>query len=150
VNYIYLVTTELSLLPGSEDMVVYCGYTPDVTELAKQFRMGGNVFLSGFTSAMKAMKALRAAAMKSGGPMTQSAVIASVAETNDLKNKQVKGVIEALFAVASGEVKKNGNFKLAGKKGINPFTKEPCVFKAKSASKTVWCLAMKKLKEALN
>ena len=30
------------------------------------------------------------------------------------------------------------------------FTKEPCMFKAKPASKTVRALAMKKLKEALN
>merc|ERR1712226_1671918 len=111
--------------------------------------------------AMKAMKAK--AAMKSG-VLTQTGVIASVAETNGLKNKQVKGVIDALFAVACAEIKKNGNFKLAGmlnlklkkksatpaKKGINPFTKEPCVFKAKPASKTVKALAMKKLKEALN
>merc|ERR1711965_1077991 len=111
--------------------------------------------------AMKAMKAR--AAMKSG-VLTQSQVIASVAETNGLKNKQVKGVVDALFSVACGEIKKNGNFKLAGmlnlklkkkpatpaKKGINPFTKEPCVFKAKPASKTVRALAMKKLKEALN
>jgi hypothetical protein len=37
-----------------------------------------------------------------------------------------------------------------GKKGINPFSKEPCVSKAKPASKTVRALAMKKLKEALN
>jgi len=87
--------------------------------------------------------------------MTQSAVIASVAETNGLKNKQVKGVIEALFAVAAGEVKKNGNFKCAGmlnlklkkkpaspaKKGINPFTKEPCVFKAKPSSKARTAMA---------
>merc|ERR1711939_1231879 len=102
-------------------------------------------------------------AMKSG-VLTQSQVIASVAGTNGLKNKQVKGAIEALFAVACAEIKKNGNFKLAGmlnlklkkkpatpaKKGINPFTKEPCVFKAKPASKTVRALAMKKLKVALN
>merc|ERR1719253_759373 len=68
------------------------------------------------------------------------------------------------MAVAASEIKKNGNFKLAGmlnmkmkkkaaspaKKGINPFTKEPCVFKAKPASKTVKCFAIKKLKEALN
>merc|ERR1739843_58280 len=51
---------------------------------------------------------------KSGGVLTQSQVVASVAETNGLKNKQVKGVIEALFAVACAEIKKNGNFKLAG------------------------------------
>merc|ERR1711991_876160 len=105
----------------------------------------------------------KAKAMKSG-ELTQSQVAASVAETNGLKPKEVKGVIEALFAVAAAEIKKNGSFKLAGmlnlklkkkpatpaKKGINPFTKEPCVFKAKPASKTVRCLAMKKLKEALN
>ena len=111
--------------------------------------------------AMKAMKGR--VAMKSG-VLTQTQVVASVAETNGLKNKQVKGVIEALFAVACGNIKKNGNFKLAGmlnfrlkkkaacaaKKGINPFTKEPCVFKAKPASKTVRALAMKKLKVALN
>merc|ERR1740127_11683 len=73
-------------------------------------------------------------------------------------------VVNALFGVACAEIKKNGNFKLGGmlnlklkkkpatpaKKGINPFTKEPCVFKAKPASKTVRALAMKKLKEALN
>merc|ERR1711862_313864 len=109
----------------------------------------------------KAMKA--AAAMKSGA-MTQTAVFASVAETNGLTTKQAKGVLEALMAVACDQIKKNGSFKLAGMlnmklkkkpatsamKGIIPFTKEPCVFKAKPASKTVKCFAMKKLKEALN
>merc|ERR1711868_199026 len=103
------------------------------------------------------------AAMKSG-VLTQTQVISSVAETNGLKNKQVKGVIDALFAVACAEIKKNGSFKLAGmlnlklkkkpatpaKKGINPFTKEPCVFKAKPASKTVRALAMKKFKDLVN
>jgi len=102
-----------------------------------------------------AMKAMKAKAMKSG-VLTQTQVISSVAETNGLKGKQVKGVIEALFGVACAEIKKNGNFKLAGmlnlklkkkpaspaKKGINPFTKEPCVFKAKPASKTVRALAI--------
>ena len=67
------------------------------------------------------------------------------------------------MAVAVGELKKAGSFKLGGmlnmklknkpatkaRKGINPFTKEPCVFKAKPASKTVRCLPMKKLKELL-
>ena len=36
------------------------------------------------------------------------------------------------------------------RKGVNPFTKEPCVFKAKPASKTVRALPMKKLKEMIN
>merc|ERR1719389_1164063 len=96
----------------------------------------------------KAMKA-RKASMKAGGAMTQTGVFQSVAETTGLKTKDVKGVVDALMGVAVEQVKKSGSFKLAGmlnmklknkpatkaKKGINPFTKEPCVFKAKPASK---------------
>merc|ERR1739841_362389 len=111
-----------------------------------------------------AMKAMKARAAMRSGALTQTAVLASVAETNGLKSKQAKGIVEALMAVACDQIKKNGSFKLAGmlnmklkkkpatpaKKGINPFTKEPCVFKAKPASKTVKVYAMKKLKESLN
>ena len=53
---------------------------------------------------MEAIKAMKPT-MKSG-VLTQPVVIASVAETNGMKNKQVKGVIEDLFAVACAEVKK--------------------------------------------
>merc|ERR1712151_229441 len=108
---------------------------------------------------MKAMKAMKAA---SG--MTASATYSAVAETTGLKAKDVKGVVEGIVAVAAGELKKNGSFKLAGalnlklkkkpatpaRKGVNPFTKEPCVFKAKPASKTVRAFPMKKLKEMVN
>merc|ERR1712146_702760 len=115
--------------------------------------------------AMKAMKAMKKAmkAMKAGGAMTQSGVLQSVAETTGLKTKEVKGVVDAFMGVAVEQVKKSGSFKLVGmlnmklknkpatkaKSGINPFTKEPCVFKAKPASKTVRCLPMKKLKVML-
>merc|ERR1719231_806648 len=68
------------------------------------------------------------------------------------------------MAVAAQELKKSGTFKFAGalnmklkkkpatpaRKGVNPFTKEPCVFKAKPASKTVRAFPMKKLKEMVN
>merc|ERR1712167_364765 len=108
-----------------------------------------------------AMKSM--GAMKSGA-MTQSAVYSSVAESTGLKQKQVKGIVEGIMGVASEQLKKNGAFKFAvmlnmklkkkpataARKGVNPFTKEPCVFKAKPASKTVRVLAMKKLKEAIN
>merc|ERR1719262_666813 len=107
----------------------------------------------------KAMKARRA--MKAG--MTQSSILQSVAETTGLKTKDVRGVVDAYMGVAVAQVKKSGSFKVAGminmklknkpatkaRKGINPFTKEPCVFKAKPASKTVRGIAMKKLKEML-
>merc|ERR1711934_1350585 len=98
-----------------------------------------------------------------GGAITATGVYTSVAETTGLKTKDVKSVVDAMMAVAVEQVKKSGSFKLAGmlnmklknkpatkaRKGVNPFTKEPCVFKAKPASKTVRCLPMKKLKVML-
>merc|ERR1712232_731304 len=112
--------------------------------------------------AMKAMKAMKAA--KGGQAMTASAAYASVAETTGLKPKAVREVVEALVGVAADQLKKAGSFKIPGalnlklkqkpaapaRKGVNPFTKEPCVFKAKPASKTVRALPMKKLKELVN
>merc|ERR1711862_822951 len=84
----------------------------------------------------------------------------SVAESTGLKPKDVKGSVEGVLAVAADQLKKAGSFKLAGmlnlklkvrpakpaRKGVNPFTKEPCVLKAKPASKTVRVLPMKKFK----
>merc|ERR1711948_15533 len=104
---------------------------------------------------MKAMKA---------GAMTVSGAYSSVAETAGLKPKDVKVAIEGLLEVAAEQLKKNGSFKLGGalnlklkkkpataaRKGVNPFTKEPCVFKAKPASKTVRVLPMKKFKAMVN
>merc|ERR1711877_70353 len=100
---------------------------------------------------MKAMKAMKATGL------TATAAYSSVAETTGLKTWDVKAVVEGLVAVAGEELKKNGSFKLAGalnlklkkkpatpaRKGVNPFTKEPCVFKAKPASKTVKAFPMK-------
>ena len=61
------------------------------------------------------------------------------------------------MAVAAEQLKKNGSFKIGGmlnltlkekpatpaRKGVNPFTKEPCVSRAKPASETVRVLLMK-------
>merc|ERR1719168_394142 len=102
------------------------------------------------------MKAMKGAATG----MTATAAYSAVAETTGLKAKDVEGIV----AVAASELKKNGSFKLAGalnmklkkkpatpaRKGVNPFTKEPCVFKAKPASKTVRALPMKKLRELIS
>merc|ERR1712028_150934 len=108
---------------------------------------------------MGAMKA-----MKASGAMTATAAYGAVAESTGLKAKDVKAAVEGIMTVAAAELKKNGSFKVAGalnlklrkkaakpaRKGVNPFTKEPCVFKAKPASKTVRALPMKKLKEMIN
>merc|ERR1711907_379910 len=117
------------------------------------------LFLSAMAPAMKAMKA-----MKAGGAMTASAAFGAVAEKTGLKGKDVKAVVTTYIELAASELKKNGAFKFGGclnlklkkkparpaRKGVNPFTKEPCVFKAKPASKTVRALPMKKLKEMIN
>merc|ERR1719355_339330 len=112
--------------------------------------------------ARTAMKAAMKAKAKAG--LTATGAFSAVAESTELKPKQVKSVITTYIQLAATELKKNGSFKLGGvlnmklkkkpakpaRKGINPFTKEPCVFKAKPASKTVRVLPMKKLKEAIN
>merc|ERR1712157_433022 len=108
-------------------------------------------------------KAMKAKA-KTSGAMTVSGGYSAVAETAGLKPKDVKAAVEGLLAVAAAQLKKQGSFKVAGcvnlklknkpatpaRKGVNPFTKEPCVFKAKPASKTVRGLPMKKFKEMIN
>eukprot|EP00929_Paragymnodinium_shiwhaense_P017828 TRINITY_DN1275_c0_g3_i1.p2 TRINITY_DN1275_c0_g3~~TRINITY_DN1275_c0_g3_i1.p2 ORF type:complete len:114 (-),score=47.62 TRINITY_DN1275_c0_g3_i1:85-426(-) len=113
---------------------------------------------------MAPMKAMKKAAMKKASGMTATAAYGAVAEKAGLKAKDVKAAIEGVMELAAAELKKNGAFKLAGalnmklkkkpaqpaRKGVNPFTKEPCVFKAKPASKTVRALPMKKLKEMVN
>merc|ERR1712187_701424 len=108
---------------------------------------------------MKAMKS-----MKAKGNMTESDGYKMVAETLGLKPKDVKTALVAYMELAADQVKSNGSFKLGGvlnlklkktkakpaRKGVNPFTKEPCVFKAKPASKTVKALPLKKFKEMIN
>merc|ERR1712183_280205 len=110
---------------------------------------------------MKAMKAMKAAGPKA---MTASATYRAVSETTGVKARDVKGALEAYVSLVATQVKKTGAFKLGGalnlklkkkpatpaRKGVNPFTKEPCVFKAKPASKTVKAFPMKKLKELIN
>merc|ERR1711953_175305 len=106
------------------------------------------------------------AVMRSGGSsaMTTTGAYKSVGESTGLKVKQVKECVEAYMAVAASQLKAAGSFKFAGsinmklkkkpaapaRKGVNPFTKEPFVFKAKPASKTVRAFPMKKLKELIN
>merc|ERR1712226_1209020 len=101
---------------------------------------------------------------KSTGKMTATGAYSAAAEKTGLKSRKVKEVAEAVIALAAEQLKKSGQFKFAGalnmklkkkpataaRKGANPFTKEPCVFKAKPASKTVRVLPMKKFKQMVN
>mmetsp|Transcript_61911 Transcript_61911/g.114898 ORF Transcript_61911/g.114898 Transcript_61911/m.114898 type:complete len:112 (+) Transcript_61911:92-427(+) len=110
-----------------------------------------------------APRAMKATAAKNKA-ITVTEAYKTVAEKMELKPKDVKGIVEAMMELSAEQVKKSGSFKLAGmlnmkliskpatkaRKGFNPFTKEPCVFKAKPASKSVRVLALKKLKDVLN
>ena len=96
--------------------------------------------------------------------MSKSQIIERIAADNsDLSKKQVKGVIESLGAVGYKELKKSGAFVVPGfakfvvikkpatkeRQGINPFTKEPTVFKAKPARKIVKARPVKAVKDAV-
>ena len=128
------------------------------------YRLIAECFLRVVMAPMKAMKAMKSMkAMKAAG-MSASGAYSAVAETTGLKPKQVKETLEAIFVLAANQLKSAGSFKLGGalnlklkkkpaspaRKGVNPFTKEPCVFKAKPASKTVRALPMTKFKEMVN
>jgi DNA-binding protein HU-beta len=96
--------------------------------------------------------------------MTKSELIEKItAENENITKKDVKGVMEALAAIGYKELKKNGAFTVPGfakfvvikkpatkaRKGINPFTKEPTVFKAKPARKIVRARPVKAAKDAV-
>ena len=98
-------------------------------------------------------------------PLSKSALIESIAklQTDDMSKRQVKSVVEALVTVGHKELKKSGVFLVPGfakfvvvkkpatkaRKGINPFTKEPTVFKAKPARKVVKARPVKSVKDAI-
>jgi DNA-binding protein HU-beta len=96
-------------------------------------------------------------------PMTKSELIGQIAEHSKLKRGDVKGVMETLATIGYKELKKNGTFLVPGfakfvvikkpatkeRKGINPFTKEPTVFKAKPARKIIRARPVKAAKDCV-
>ncbi|MCF7733898.1 MAG: HU family DNA-binding protein [Akkermansiaceae bacterium] len=94
---------------------------------------------------------------------TKSQIQDQIAECTGLTRKQVGSVIDCLGDIIEAHIKKNavGEFVLPGlmkistvrkpatkaRKGINPFTKEEVMFKAKPASTTVKVRPLKKLKD---
>ena len=96
--------------------------------------------------------------------MSKSQLIEKIAaEHEGLSKKNVKGVLESLVSVGHKELKKSGTFLLPGfakfvvikkpataeRQGINPFTKEPTIFKAKPARKIVRARPVKAAKDAV-
>ena len=123
--------------------------------------------------ARKKAPAKRKAAAKKAAPvkkapairekMTKSQIVASLAESTGLSKKQVSSVMDEMHTLMERSIKKRsvGEFTIPGimkittvkkparkaRKGINPFTGEETVFKAKPASIAVKIRPLKKLKE---
>ena len=96
-------------------------------------------------------------------PASKSEVITRIAENTELSRKQVKSVFDALSQEIGSAVGKKGPgvFAVPGlmkivviqkpatkaRKGINPFTKQEQMFKAKPARNVVKIRALKALKD---
>ncbi len=94
---------------------------------------------------------------------TKTQILDDIAESTELSRKQVAAVLDGLSDVIERHVKKRsvGEFVLPGllkivtvrkpatkaRKGINPFTGEETMFKAKPATTVVKVRPLKKLKD---
>src|SRR5215831_15563627 len=98
--------------------------------------------------------------------MSKSELVQKITEqqSNGMTRKDVKGGIESLAEIGYKELKKTGAFLVPGfakfvvikkpatkaRKGINPFTKEPTIFKAKPARKIIKARPVKPAKDAVS
>jgi nucleoid DNA-binding protein len=95
-------------------------------------------------------------------PTTKSEMLATIAEKTNLKRKDVSAVFDELGTMIKRDLKSGpGVFNIYGlmkvkvvrkpatpaRKGINPFTKEEVMFKAKPARNVVKVLPLKTLKD---
>jgi DNA-binding protein HU-beta len=97
--------------------------------------------------------------------MSKSELILKIAteHAKTMKRKDVKGVLESLAAIGYKELNKSGVFLVPGfakfvvikkpatkaRSGINPFTKEPTIFKAKPARKIIKARPVKAVKDSV-
>jgi nucleoid DNA-binding protein len=98
---------------------------------------------------------------KKGGAPSKSEIVAQICKDADLTRAQAAAVFESLNKIIKKSLRGGGLFTLPGllkmkvvkkpatpeRQGVNPFTKQPMVFKAKPASKKVRVLPLKNLKD---
>lgn len=110
-----------------------------------------------------APKPVKKAAQAFKAPVTKSQLISTLSETTSVSRKDVSSVISELSGIIEGHLKKNGPgiFTLPGvlkmkvvrkpatkaRKGVNPFTGQEMMFKAKPARNVVKILPLKAVKE---
>ena len=101
---------------------------------------------------------------KSATAPTKSQIIGSIAEQTDLTKKQVGAVFDALNGVMKKALKNTSTFTLPGvckmrvvkkpatkaREGVNPFTGDRMIIKAKPASKKVRIRSLKNLNEMVS
>ncbi len=97
------------------------------------------------------------------GNRTKSDFFATIAENTELSKKQVAEVFDVMGDIIAADLSKRGPQAInipgmmkitlkrkpatKARKGINPFTKEPTIFKAKPASNQVKIRPLKNLKD---
>jgi nucleoid DNA-binding protein len=101
---------------------------------------------------------------KKGSAPTKGEILNQICKDTELSRKQVAAVFESLNGIIKKSLRGGGLFTLPGllkmkvvkkpatkaRQGINPFTKEKMMFKAKPASKKVRVLPLKSLKALVN
>jgi DNA-binding protein HU-beta len=101
---------------------------------------------------------------KKGGAPTKSEVLTHISKDTGLSRKQVGGVFDSLGTVIKKSLRGNGLFTMPGllkmkvvkkpatkaREGVNPFTGQKMMFKAKPASKKVRVMPLKSLKGMVN
>jgi nucleoid DNA-binding protein len=96
-------------------------------------------------------------------PMTKSEIVSGIADTTGLTKKDVGSVFDAMSAQIKKSLGRSGSGAYAvpslmkivvqrkpatkARKGINPFTKEETIFKAKPARNVVKIRPLKNLKD---
>ena len=102
-------------------------------------------------------------AKKAGAP-TKSEILATISKDTELSRKQVSAVFDSLHVIIRKSLRSHGLVTLPGllklkvvkkpatkaREGLNPFTGEKQMFKAKPASKKVRALPLKALKTMVN
>ena len=95
--------------------------------------------------------------------LSKSQLLEKLSTATELSKRDVKNVLDTMVDVGHKELKKNGVFLVPGfakfvvvkkpatkaRKGINPFTKEEMMFKAKPARKIVRARPVKAAKDAV-
>jgi DNA-binding protein HU-beta len=100
-----------------------------------------------------------------GKRLTKSQVVSELAEMTELDKKNINRLFEGLTEIIKKQLgpRGPGEFVIPGllklktvkkpatkdRPGVNPFTKEPMVFKGKPASKKVRASALKSLKDLI-